>query len=353
MSDQNTNPYRAELEALAAKPKWELCYGSRKRKIPATVLHMYACPFCTAGTLAVAVSFLLTFFGACFFINTVLDHPLILFGICFAIILGFLLHVNSHFRFSKAELTGLGSYSMMPIELVDHLERWVVTHPVTIDSVETPWKSVKAIKDPSRGRVMASLSIPIECKTLINGVSPNVEKELNLIIDATRSSSGGTDVRVSVEFIAIDQEQSYRTVAAVVSSIVTSVVMQEVALIGGNSTSVRWFISEPIHSRDDVKFRARVKGTLTMGPVDDANAEKRLEYVLREIELAIHRASTQMDSAILKVNAVSLKEAAGSQMSAPSLPNNCSFEIADIELEELESKLPMPIKEKPVIYNDL
>lgn len=342
-----------ELDAITCSPNLAISDRAPKRNIPETVLHMHACPVCFAGTMAVVASFLLIIFGIGCHQFDAIKAPMIFVAISFISIIALLWHTHSHFRHGRVELSGLSSSSLMPIQMVDHIERWLVTHPIVIGRVETPWRSVKAIKEHSRGRVAASLVIPVECRTMLSGVSPNIDKELNLKVDATKSSSGGTDIKITVEFTAIDQDQSYRTIAAVVSGVVTSVVMQEVALIGGSSTSVSWFIPEPIHSRDDVKFRARVKGTLTMGPVNDANAEKRLEYALHEIELAIHICSTQIDSSVLRSDSVPLKAAAAVQIGDMSLPQNCSFELDDIELEVLESKLPMAIKEKPVIHNDL
>ncbi len=340
-----SNPYRQELEALANTPKWELTHNARSRKIPPTILPMHTCVACNIGTnVSIASLFgaILVFgiYGFQYF------APIFIPAGLFSIIGAFLWHVKAHMRIATAEMTGLASATSSPIEVIEQIEKWVVTHTVTVAGVETPWRSVKTVKEHSKGRLTASLVIPIECKTLINGFAPVIDRDLNLSIDATRATSGGTDVKVSVQFTAIDQEQSNQTLAAVVGGVVTAVVMHELLQLGGSKTTVRWFLPEPVWSRDDVKFRAKVKGSLVMSTADDTNMERRVEYILRELQTLFYIAANEFDASVLRHDTVPLMRSANSHFNGLSLPFECRFELEDIQLEEIASKLPAALSQK-------
>lgn len=346
MSDLNSHPYVKRLRERAAGPQEELSYVARKRKIPQATLPMHSCPLCFALTVGIFICFILTILSFSWHILNVL----VLFGISAGGIALLVSHLKAHLQFGGAELTGLRSSSMVPTEVVNHIERWISTHPMTIDTVETPWRSIKSINDSSHGRVSASLVIPIQCQTLINGVSPTIERELQLTVDAAMASSGGTDVTVTVQFTAIDQDQCNQTIAAVVGSIVTGVVMQDVLQIGGSRTPVRWCFPEPVWSRDDVRFRTSVQGALIVSPTNDADLEQRLEHVLREIQTLVSIVANEMDSGVLRTAPESLRAAAASRIREMSFGYDCAFELEDIQVEELEKlELPMPIKERPNI----
>lgn len=336
------NPYRNELEALTKTPKWELTHNARSRKIPETILPMHTCIACNIGTNVAIFSLVATIVLFGIYGLQYLAPILIPAGLFFVVGV-FVAHVKTHLRPCTAEMTGLGSSTMLPIEVIEHVDRWIVTHPITVGGVETPWRSVKAIKEHSKARLTASLVIPIECRTLANGFAPRIDRDLNLTVDATRASSGGTDVKVSVQFTAIDQNQSNQTVATVVGGIVTAVVTQELLQVAGNRTPVRWFLPEPVWSRDDVKFNARVKGALIMSTADDTNTERQVEYVLREIQTLIYIVANEFDSSILKSDTVALRSTAATRLSSLELPFDCRFELDDIQLEEVHSELPAPV----------
>lgn len=319
-------------------PYWEkVRLVPTERKIPETILHMGVCSSCTLGTMACAATFIIGLFGFVM-MRWYPASPYIFVILTLIAMVSTFLHARNHLHTEKAELTGLGSSCQLPIDVVDRIEQWLVTHPIKVGAIDTPWKDVKTMKDQSRSRLVASLAIPVECRTMFNGVSPILDRELNLTVDAHRAEVG-TDIKVSMEFTAINQKQSEKTIAAVCSGIVIAVVMQEVIQIGSR-TPIRWFFPEPIYSRDGTKFLVRVKGTLVMEQVDEGRIETKLMHALRQVQSEIDRAASEMNADVLRSDPVTLKATAAARISDNKLLQGCRFELEEIQLEEVGNNLP-------------